>query len=44
MSQEDPLVKELTTHSNVLAWEIPWTEEPAGYSPWVCKEWDMTKQ
>ena len=44
MGQEDPLVKELTTHSNIFAWEIPWTEEPAGYSPWVCKEWDMTKQ
>ena len=25
---EDPLEKEMTTHSNVLAWEIPWTEEP----------------
>ena len=25
---EDPLEKELATHSNILAWEIPWTEEP----------------
>ena len=25
---EDPLVKEMTTHSCILAWEIPWTEEP----------------
>ena len=25
---EDPLVKEVATHSNILAWEIPWTEEP----------------
>ena len=25
---EDPLEKEMTTHSRVLAWEIPWTEEP----------------
>ena len=25
---EDPLEKEMTTHSSVLAWEIPWTEEP----------------
>jgi len=27
---EDPLEKEMTTHSNILAWEIPWTEEPGG--------------
>ena len=27
---EDPLEKELATHSSTLAWEIPWTEEPAG--------------
>ena len=26
--QEDPLEKEMATHSNILAWEIPWTEEP----------------
>ena len=25
---EDPLEKEMTTHSSILAWEIPWTEEP----------------
>ena len=25
---EDPLVKEMATHSSILAWEIPWTEEP----------------
>ena len=25
---EDPLEEEMATHSNVLAWEIPWTEEP----------------
>ena len=31
---EDPLEKEMATHSNTLAWEIPWTEEPVGYSPW----------
>ena len=28
LGQEDSLEKELTTHSSVLAWEIPWTEEP----------------
>ena len=26
--QEDPLEKEMATHSNILAWKIPWTEEP----------------
>ena len=28
VSQEDPLEEEMATHSSVLAWEIPWTEEP----------------
>ena len=27
---EDPLEEEMATHSNILAWEIPWTEEPGG--------------
>ena len=27
---EDPLEKEMTTHSSILGWEIPWTEEPGG--------------
>ena len=27
---EDPLEKEMTTHSSILAWEIPWTEDPGG--------------
>ena len=27
---EDPLKKELATHSSILAWRIPWTEEPGG--------------
>ena len=31
---EDPLEKEMATHSSILAWKIPWTEEPEGYSPW----------
>ena len=29
-SWEDPLEEEMTTHSSVLAWGIPWTEEPGG--------------
>ena len=28
LSQEDPLEEEIATHSNILAWRIPWTEEP----------------
>ena len=28
--QEDPLEEEMATHSSVLAWEIPWTQEPEG--------------
>ena len=30
LSQEDPLEEELATHSSIIAWEIPWTEEPGG--------------
>ena len=30
LSWEDPLEKETATHSGILAWEIPWTEEPGG--------------
>ena len=29
-SQEEPLEKEMATHSSILAWRIPWTEEPGG--------------
>ena len=30
LDQEDPLEKEMATHSRILAWKIPWTEEPGG--------------
>ena len=30
LSQEDPLEKEMATQSSILAWRIPWTEEPGG--------------
>ena len=30
LGQEDPLEKGMTTHSSVLAWTVPWTEEPGG--------------
>ena len=41
---EDPLEKAMATHSSTLAWKIPWTEEPAGYSPWGHKELDTTER
>ena len=37
LGQEDPLEKGIAAHSNILAWEIPWTEALVGYSPWVAK-------
>ena len=43
LCQEDPLEEEMTTHSSILAWRIPWTEEPGG-SPWDCKESGTTEQ
>ena len=30
LGQEDPLEKEMATHLSILAWKIPWTEEPGG--------------
>ena len=30
LGEEDPLEKEMATHSSILAWRIPWTEEPGG--------------
>ena len=30
LGKDDPLEKEMATHSNILAWKIPWTEEPGG--------------
>ena len=41
---EDPLEKEMTTHSSTLAWRIPWREEPGGYSPSGRKDADMTER
>ena len=43
MSWEDPLEKEMATHSSFLAWEIPWQKSLMGYSPWGRKELDMTE-
>ena len=41
---EDLLEKEMTTHSNILAWKIPWTKSLVGYSPWSRKESDATER
>ena len=30
LGQEDPLKEDMATHSNILAWRMPWTEEPGG--------------
>ena len=40
----DPLEKEMATHSSILAWRIPWTEDLAGYSPRGCKESDTIER
>ena len=37
LGQEDPLEKEVATHSSILAWRIPWTEEPGRLQ--VAKNW-----
>ena len=43
LGREDPLEKEMATHSSIFAWKILWTEEPGYYSPWRLKELDMTE-
>ena len=43
LDQEDPLEKEMTTHSSILAWEILWTEEPGRLQSMSSKESDMTE-
>ena len=55
LGQEDPLEKEMATHSSTLAWKIPWRENPlegeslggrslVGYSPWGHKELGTTER
>jgi len=42
LSQEDALEEEIATHSSILAWEIPWTEEPGGpqsMGSWKSQTW-----
>ena len=44
LGQEDLLEKDMAADSSILAWQIPWIEEPGGlHSPWDCQELDMTK-
>ena len=42
MDQDDPLEKEMATHSSILAWKIPWTEEPGGLQSMGPQESDTT--
>ena len=42
LHQEDPLEKEMATHSSILDWRIPWTEEPGGLQSMELKDLDMT--
>ena len=44
LGQEDPLEKDMATPSSILAWEIPWTEEPGGLQSMGWQESDMTEQ
>ena len=42
LGREDPLEKEIATHSRILAWGIPWTEEPGRLQSMGLQELDMT--
>ena len=42
LGQEDPLEKEMASHSSILAWKIPWTLEHGGLVCGIAKESDMT--
>ena len=42
LGQEDPLEKEMANHSSILAWRIPWTEEPGGLQSMGLQESDVT--
>ena len=42
LGQEDPLEKAMATHFSILAWEIPWMEEPGGLQSMEFQELDTT--
>ena len=44
LGQEGSLEKEMATHSSILAWKIPWTEEPGELQSWDHKESDTIEQ
>ena len=44
LGREDPLEKEMATHSSILAWRIPWREELSGLQSTDLKQSDTTKQ
>ena len=44
LGQEDPLKKEMATHSRILAWRTPWTEEPGGLQSMGSQRSDTTWQ
>ena len=44
LGQEDPLEKEMATHSSILAWRMPWTEEPGGLQSMESQESDTTER
>ena len=44
LGREDPLEKAMAIHSSILAWAIPWTEEPGGPQSLRFEESDMTEQ
>ena len=44
LGQEEPLEEGIATHSSILAWRIPWTEEPGGLQSMCRKETDTTEQ
>ena len=44
LSWEDPLEKEMVTHSSILGWKIPWSEEPGVLQSMGFKESDMTEE
>ena len=43
LGREDPPEEEMATYSSILAWRIPWTEEPGGLQSWGHKESDTTE-
>ena len=43
LGREDPMEEEMATHTSILSWRIPWTEEPGGLRSWGRRESDTTE-